>query len=41
VVDGGRIVEQGSYAELMARRGAFHALASRQVPDDPHAEAVR
>ena len=31
VVDAGRIVEQGPYVELMARRGHFHALASRQV----------
>lgn len=31
VVDHGRVVEQGSFEELMARRGAFHALASRQV----------
>jgi ATP-binding cassette subfamily C protein len=39
VVERGRIVEQGSYAELMAHRGAFHALASRQVLDEPHVEA--
>jgi ABC-type bacteriocin/lantibiotic exporter with double-glycine peptidase domain len=31
VVDRGRIVEEGPYEELMARRGAFHALAARQV----------
>lgn len=31
VIDAGRIVEQGPYVELMARRGRFHALASRQV----------
>ena len=31
VIDAGRIVEQGPYGELMARRGHFHALASRQV----------
>jgi ABC-type multidrug transport system fused ATPase/permease subunit len=31
VIDAGRVVEQGPYAELMGRRGHFHALASRQV----------
>jgi NHLM bacteriocin system ABC transporter ATP-binding protein len=31
VVDRGRVVEEGPYEELMARRGAFHALAARQV----------
>jgi ABC-type bacteriocin/lantibiotic exporter with double-glycine peptidase domain len=31
VVDRGRIVEDGTYAELMERGGTFHALASRQV----------
>lgn len=31
VVRGGRIVEEGSYAVLMERRGAFHSLASRQL----------
>ncbi|MDP4013099.1 MAG: ATP-binding cassette domain-containing protein [Candidatus Nanopelagicales bacterium] len=31
VVDGGRIVEHGSYEELMRRRGVFFALAARQL----------
>ena len=31
VLAGGRIVESGTYAELMARRGTFHAIAARQV----------
>jgi ATP-binding cassette subfamily C protein len=31
VVDRGRIVEDGTYEELMAKGGAFHALASRQL----------
>jgi ABC-type bacteriocin/lantibiotic exporter with double-glycine peptidase domain len=30
---GGRIVESGTYTELMAARGQFHALASRQLVD--------
>jgi len=31
VVDRGRIVEDGTYEELIAKGGAFHALASRQL----------
>jgi NHLM bacteriocin system ABC transporter ATP-binding protein len=31
VLEGGRIVESGSYDELIARRGAFHRLARRQL----------
>ena len=31
VLDKGRIVEQGSYEELMAKPGLFHDLAARQV----------
>ena len=31
VVDNGRLVESGTYEDLMAERGRFHALASRQV----------
>jgi ATP-binding cassette subfamily C protein len=31
VVDKGRIVQTGSYAELISRPGPFHDLASRQV----------
>ena len=30
VMDGGRIVEQGSHAELVAAGGAYHALYSAQ-----------
>jgi ATP-binding cassette subfamily B multidrug efflux pump len=40
VMDGGRIVEQGSHAELLAARGAYHALyhaqfAAAVAPDEP------
>lgn len=31
VMDKGRLVESGTYEDLMAARGAFHALASRQL----------
>jgi len=31
VFDGGRIAEQGTYDELMANRGLFYTLASRQI----------
>jgi len=31
VMDKGRLVESGTYDDLMAARGAFHALASRQL----------
>jgi ATP-binding cassette subfamily C protein len=31
VVEDGRLVESGTYADLMERGGRFHALASRQV----------
>jgi len=31
VMDGGRIVEEGSYEELMARKGLFYELAARQI----------
>ena len=31
VLDRGRVAEQGSYDELMARRGLFYQLASRQM----------
>jgi NHLM bacteriocin system ABC transporter ATP-binding protein len=31
VLDRGRVAEEGTYQELMAREGAFHSLASRQV----------
>ncbi|HEY0482900.1 MAG TPA: ABC transporter ATP-binding protein [Kofleriaceae bacterium] len=40
VMEGGRIVEQGSHAELLAAHGAYHALYHAQFaaaagPDDP------
>jgi ATP-binding cassette subfamily B protein len=40
VMEGGRIVEQGSHAELLAARGAYHALyhaqfAAAVAPDEP------
>ena len=31
VLDRGKVAEQGTYPELMAARGAFHALAARQL----------
>lgn len=31
VMDGGRIVEEGNYASLMAKKGLFYQLASRQI----------
>ncbi len=31
VIQNGRLVESGTYEDLMAERGRFHALASRQV----------
>jgi ABC-type bacteriocin/lantibiotic exporter with double-glycine peptidase domain len=31
VVDRGRLVEEGTYKDLMARQGPFHALATRQL----------
>lgn len=31
VMDGGRLVEQGSYQELMEKQGLFYQLASRQM----------
>jgi ABC-type multidrug transport system fused ATPase/permease subunit len=31
VLQSGRVVEDGTYGDLMERRGAFHALATRQV----------
>ena len=34
VLEIGNIAEQGSYAELMAKNGAFAALAQRQLMED-------
>jgi ATP-binding cassette subfamily C protein len=34
VLERGRFVEMGSYAELMARNGAFAALSRRQLLED-------
>jgi ABC-type multidrug transport system fused ATPase/permease subunit len=31
VLEGGRVVEQGTYTELMATPGPFFALAERQL----------
>lgn len=31
VMDAGKIIEQGNYAELMKKKGLFYALASRQM----------
>jgi len=33
VLDRGRIVERGSHAELLAKRGAYHRLHSMQFRD--------
>jgi len=30
VLDGGRVVEQGSHTELLTRGGRYHDLCSRQ-----------
>lgn len=30
VIDGGRIIEQGTHAELLRQRGRYHALSTRQ-----------
>ena len=34
-MDKGRIVESGTYQELMLRRGLFYQMASRQLADTP------
>jgi ABC-type multidrug transport system fused ATPase/permease subunit len=31
VIENGKLVEAGTYEDLMAERGRFHSLASRQV----------
>jgi ABC-type multidrug transport system fused ATPase/permease subunit len=32
VLDQGRLVEQGTHDELLARRGLYHHLTSQQLP---------
>jgi ABC-type multidrug transport system fused ATPase/permease subunit len=34
VMDGGRIVEQGTHDELLQRRGAYYAMARHQLGVD-------
>ena len=33
VLDKGRIIEDGSYEELLEKKGFFAALAARQMPE--------
>ena len=40
VVSGGRIVEQGRHEELMAKRGAYYRLYTRQYEDEATAAAL-
>jgi subfamily B ATP-binding cassette protein MsbA len=40
VLDRGRIVERGTHAELLARRGTYHRLHAMQFRDEPVAEAA-
>ena len=40
VLDGGRILESGSYDELMARKGFFADLVARQALDTPSGQAA-
>lgn len=40
VVRDGRIVEQGTHEELLARRGAYHDLYSRQFADEATGQAL-
>jgi subfamily B ATP-binding cassette protein MsbA len=38
VLDRGRIVERGTHAELLVRRGAYHRLHAMQFRDEPAGE---
>jgi ATP-binding cassette subfamily B protein len=40
VMDAGRIVEQGSHADLLARRGFYHDLYNSQFAENVGTEAV-
>jgi ATP-binding cassette subfamily B protein len=40
VMDAGRIVEQGSHADLLARRGFYHGLYNSQFAENVGTEAV-
>lgn len=41
LLDGGRIVEDGSHQQLMARRGRYHGLYTRQFLDEGERASVR
>ena len=41
VVDKGKIIERGTHSELMARRGHYHELYTRQFEDESEEEALR
>jgi len=40
VLENGAVVEQGDHDELLARRGAYHALYTSQFAADPDAAAA-